>query len=418
MKLKFLTPILAACGLALSSGALRAQQADDKETVKPATPTTNDADKPRDGDKPKDGPRDGDKPREGRRDGDPSKDGPPRGGKHPGQHDGDRRGQQDGDHRGPHEEMKPTAFIGVVTQPLSPEVRAQTGLPDGFGLLVMEVMPDSPAKTAGLQQHDVLVTLGDQRLVNQDQLSALVRAEKKDADITFTLKRAGAEQKVTVKVGEKMMPVAQRGRDQDGFNPFDHMRQFMNSDEARRYGQEFQRNMERYRDGMGDFQKRMKEFGEQMQQWARGPRNGPAPQAPQPPQLQIQPRDGAPNNPGRRDGDHRDGPGNAGQRPQPPQGRGNGQPLRDQAGTHGSRNNTFTRAVTRRDDSGEYSLRDDNGAKVFTVKPKDGEEQSFIVNTEEQRKAMPEQFRAKLRELEAVPQPPNDGTPPPPQPKQ
>lgn len=388
MKPKYLTPLLAACGLALSSSPARAQQADDKETVKPAAPATGNTDKP------KDQPRDGDKP----------KDGPPRGGKHPGQHEGDRRGPQDGEHPGPREELKPTAFIGVVTQPLSPEVRAQTGLPDGFGLLVMEVMPDSPAKTAGLQQHDVLVTLGDQRLVNQDQLSALVRAEKKDADITFTLKRAGAEQKVTVKVGEKMMPVIHRGRDQEGFNPFDHMRQFMNSDEAHRYGQQFDRQMDRYRDGMGDFQKRMKEFGEQMQKWARGPRNGPAPQAPQPPQIQNQPRDGSPS---RRDGDRRDAPGDANQRPQPP---------RDRVESRSSSSNSFSRAVTRRDDSGEYSLRDDNGARVFTVKPKDGEEQSFIVNTEEQRKAIPDKFRAKLQELETVPAPRNDA-PPAPQPK-
>ena len=58
--------------------------------------------------------------------------------------------------------------------------------------------------------------------------------------------------------------------------------------------------------------------------------------------------------------------------------------------------------MVRRDDSGEYSLSDNNGAKIFTVKPTNGEEQTFIVNTEEQRKAVPENLRAKLKELENV----------------
>ena len=56
----------------------------------------------------------------------------------------------------------------------------------------------------------------------------------------------------------------------------------------------------------------------------------------------------------------------------------------------------------RRDESGEYSLREDGGAKLFVVKPKDGEEQTFIINTDEQRKAIPEALQAKLKELENV----------------
>jgi hypothetical protein len=60
------------------------------------------------------------------------------------------RGGPDQKQRGPQPEMKPTAYIGVMTRGVPPEVRAQTGIGEGFGLLVEEVMPDSPAQKAGL----------------------------------------------------------------------------------------------------------------------------------------------------------------------------------------------------------------------------------------------------------------------------
>jgi hypothetical protein len=101
-------------------------------------------------------------------------------------------------------EAKPQAYIGIVTAPVPAELTAQLGLPEGFGLLVQDVLPDSPAKLAGLAKYDVLKTLNDQQLINPDQLSALVRSVGKDKDITLTLMRKGQEQKITVKVGERL----------------------------------------------------------------------------------------------------------------------------------------------------------------------------------------------------------------------
>lgn len=326
-------------------------------------------------------------------------------------HEGERGGP---DHRGP--EMKPTPFIGVMTRPLSPEVRAQTGLPEGFGLLVEEVLPESPAKTAGLLQHDVLVLLGDQRLVNTEQLAALVRSNAKDSDIVFTIKRAGAEQKVTVKVGEKMMPAIQfdgPGSRWPGFpgGGFDE----------RRFGNDMRENM-------GRFQQGMREFQERMQDWSRGPRDKPAPQ---PPQYGRDPKQDY----SRPDGDNHGprGPQPKGPRPDgdkgPPPGRGDegsqdqgpkdqGAAPRSSAQSSSSvqvdgsgnvvtsslstNNTNFERNVTRRDKTGEYSLRQEGSEKIFTAKPVDGQEQTFTVTTEEQRKAVPESFREKLQELEGV----------------
>lgn len=345
--------LLAALGLTLLTSGLRAQ---DNAGQPPAPPPQGETIKP--GEPPH---ADGDRPRQARPDSGPV-----------------NRNRRDGEHRerGPQPETKPTSYIGVFTHPLGDEVRAQTDIPQGFGLLVEEVMPDSPAAKAGLKQHDVLVLLGDQKLVNQDQLSALIRSEKKDSEVTFTIRRSGNEQKITVKIGEKMMPIAME-REHGSTNPWDN---FFNGRNMERFGDEMRQQGEK-------FGERMRQFGEHMQEWARGPKDRPAPQAPQ------WGRDGdrgSDNGPGRRPQGRPPGETQPNNRPQP------------DVHINSSSSSSFSRNIVRRDDSGEYSLSDNNGAKVFSVKPADGEEQTFIVNTEDQRQAIPEQFRAKLRELEQV----------------
>ena len=356
MKPHSISALLAVCGLALHQGPAQAQEnANPKpapEAVKPAEPRSENPERPR----------------------------PPR-------PDGDRSEHERGDRgglerRGPQPEMKPTSFIGVFTHPLTEEVRAHTALAQGFGLIVEEVMPDSPAAAAGLKQHDILVLLGDQKLVNQDQLSALVRAEKKDAEITFTIKRAGTEQKVTVKVGEKLMPVTfDREMPRTGFAPWDNM---FSGRDGERLGREMREQAERFRDGV-------KQFQEQFQDWSKGPKDRPAPQFDH-------------------DGDRREGERRPGNPQHRPQGRPPGE---SESRSSSSTNNNVQRNIVRRDDSGEYSLTESNGAKVFTVKPANGEEQSFIVNTEEQRKAIPENLRDKLHELENVDGKMKPSNPPP-----
>jgi hypothetical protein len=59
-------------------------------------------------------------------------------------------------------------------------------------------------------------------------------------------------------------------------------------------------------------------------------------------------------------------------------------------------------SITRSDDSGIYRLSKDGDRAVFSVKPREGEPKEWPVNTEEERAAVPEPFRAKLREMEQI----------------
>ncbi|MCE9610530.1 MAG: PDZ domain-containing protein [Chthoniobacter sp.] len=99
--------------------------------------------------------------------------------------------------------MRALVFLGVSTSPIAPGTAAQLGLPEGFGLVVESVVPESPAARAGVQPRDVLRAFNDQQLAAPTQLAALVRATGRDADASLTVLRGGQEQKLRVRMAER-----------------------------------------------------------------------------------------------------------------------------------------------------------------------------------------------------------------------
>lgn len=99
------------------------------------------------------------------------------------------------------------AFLGVVTTPVNAAMRQQLQLKKGVGLVVERVEKDSPAEAAGIQQYDVLEKLGDQWLVNTQQLSVLVRLHNPGDDVAVSLIRQGQPKTVTAKLVEKELAV-------------------------------------------------------------------------------------------------------------------------------------------------------------------------------------------------------------------
>jgi len=272
---------------------------------------------------------------------------------------------------------KPTSFIGVLTGNVPRELRTHFGLADGFGLLVQEVMPDSPAQAAGIKVDDILIRFEDQKLVNMEQLQTLVRSKKKDESVSLTLISQGVEKQLTVKIGERLMPAQQDEPRRGGgfFQPFD------GSFGGRRGGPDMMGEM---RESLERYQKQLNEYQERMREWNRQGSQGILPQGP------------AWTGPGHRDSGRRD-------EPKSREGdRGSSRGPRD--GEHHVERREYreTANVTRSDDSGIYSLRREGERTLFTAKPKDGAEQSWNLNNEEERRAIPEPMREKLRLLEEI----------------
>lgn len=96
----------------------------------------------------------------------------------------------------------PQAWLGLqVTKP-DPTITAQLpSLPVGIGFVIKSIDETGPAKAAGLQELDVLWKLGDQMLVNEGQLAALLRLSKPGDPVTLAGFRAGQPLAVTLKLG-------------------------------------------------------------------------------------------------------------------------------------------------------------------------------------------------------------------------
>jgi len=121
----------------------------------------------------------------------------------------------------PPAETRKAAYLGVATRPLAPELRAQTELPAGVGLLIDAVSPDSPAARAGVKRFDVLHKFDDQLICATEQLTALVEAAGKDKEVPLTLLRGGRAEVVTVTLGEREVAMGGAGGPAFGFGALD-----------------------------------------------------------------------------------------------------------------------------------------------------------------------------------------------------
>lgn len=102
-------------------------------------------------------------------------------------------------------EKEVVTFLGIETSPVSPTLTAQLGLPNGSGLVVAHVVPDSPAAGA-LRLHDILLKLDDQILVETRQLSVLIRNHKEGDEVALTYLRGGKQAVAKVKLGKHEVP--------------------------------------------------------------------------------------------------------------------------------------------------------------------------------------------------------------------
>jgi membrane-associated protease RseP (regulator of RpoE activity) len=95
--------------------------------------------------------------------------------------------------------VKPSDYwIGVNLAPQIPEaLRAHVDLPEGQGLLVTDVMPESPAAKAGVKVHDILIAVGDKPLKGVEDLIDAVE-EAKESPLAIEVLRAGKKVKIDV----------------------------------------------------------------------------------------------------------------------------------------------------------------------------------------------------------------------------
>lgn len=308
-------------------------------------------------------------------------------------------------------------FIGVVTRIVPAELAIQLGLDEGNGVLVEEVMPDSPSAKAGIQKFDVITQLNGERIREPGHLADLVRSKSKGDQVSLQVIRRSAKQEMKVAIDERPVPPGfgpgsgpwgrgsqergpfgpwgyrferwgqdepwrDRGRDREppaGPEAIDEM--FRQSERFIREFQDQQRRLEQQlREYQERFQQQMREFQERMRERERDAdrKEDPAPPRPDGPAM-------------RRDRER-----------DPAQAERRHVHVNVQV-PGGAMRVTSGGVIERDDPSGHYRIEHHpEGEVTFTARTPDGKEQTWPVTTEAQRQALPEPFRDKLKELDGI----------------
>ena len=93
-------------------------------------------------------------------------------------------------------------WIGVQMQTVTPEIADGLGLPQAQGALVAEAQADGPAAKAGLVAGDVIVSIDGEAIKETQNLSRKIGASSPGTTVRLGVLRQGAEQTVTVMLGE------------------------------------------------------------------------------------------------------------------------------------------------------------------------------------------------------------------------
>jgi serine protease Do len=108
---------------------------------------------------------------------------------------------------------KAWGWLGVRIRDLSEqeveEISARHGIREGFGVVIVEVIADTPAARAGIKSGDIVVAFGERPVVETRLLQRLIAAAPVDREASLTVLRA--EGRRALKVQLTSMPPAVAG---------------------------------------------------------------------------------------------------------------------------------------------------------------------------------------------------------------
>jgi serine protease Do len=104
-------------------------------------------------------------------------------------------------------------YMGVGLRDVDQDLEQSLKLPVAHGAVVQDITNGSPAERAGLRPYDVIVSLDDRPIANDDQLIREIAARSPGSAARLHLVRDGHEQSLTVKLTER--PARENGPAQD-----------------------------------------------------------------------------------------------------------------------------------------------------------------------------------------------------------
>lgn len=94
-------------------------------------------------------------------------------------------------------------FLGVELQELNPELAERFGLEEAMGALVTNVVPDTAADKAGLQQGDIILEVNGEDIEDREDLRNQIGLMKPGTEIEITIWRDMEKRDYTVELGTR-----------------------------------------------------------------------------------------------------------------------------------------------------------------------------------------------------------------------
>lgn len=92
-------------------------------------------------------------------------------------------------------------WLGIMIQDITPELAESFGITETKGVIVADVVPDSPAEKAGLKRGDIVKSLNGKLVDNAHVLSRSVAALGPDSSATLEVIRDGKSKEVKLTIG-------------------------------------------------------------------------------------------------------------------------------------------------------------------------------------------------------------------------
>ena len=109
-------------------------------------------------------------------------------------------------------EARAWSWLGVRIRDLSEqemeEVSKRHGIREGYGVVVVDVMEDTPASRAGMRNGDIVVALEGRPVTDTRLLQRLIARASVDQDIRLTVLRTDGRRPVAVRLVSMPRPVA------------------------------------------------------------------------------------------------------------------------------------------------------------------------------------------------------------------
>jgi serine protease Do len=96
-------------------------------------------------------------------------------------------------------------WLGVYIQDITTDIKEAMDLKSKRGVLIRDVVEDSPAEEAGIKQEDVIIEFEGKKVKDSSNLTRLIRSSSPGGEVKLKILRDGKEKIITVTLGKRPM---------------------------------------------------------------------------------------------------------------------------------------------------------------------------------------------------------------------